>query len=147
MIPSERFIVVGIDGSEPSKCALRWAAMQAELTGVALRAVGAWHIPATSYGPVMYPGGFDPKGDAATIVTQAIGEAQLSHPTVDIGAVVAEGLAGAVLIEAAQGADLLVVGSRGHGAITGMLLGSISEHCVTHGSCPVVVIHGSLIPA
>jgi nucleotide-binding universal stress UspA family protein len=54
--------------------------------------------------------------------------------------VVAEGPPALELLKAAQNADLLVVGSRGHGAFAGMLLGSVSEHCVAHSSCPVVVV-------
>jgi nucleotide-binding universal stress UspA family protein len=52
-----------------------------------------------------------------------------------------------VLLKAAEGADLLVVGSRGHGGFAGMLLGSVSEHVAAHSPCPVVVVHGQREPS
>ena len=62
---------------------------------------------------------------------------------VQVSAQVREGNAAQVLIDAADGADLLVVGSRGHGGFTEALLGSVSQHCVHHASCPVVILRDS----
>ncbi|HTZ07910.1 MAG TPA: universal stress protein, partial [Acidimicrobiales bacterium] len=69
-------------------------------------------------------------------VRQVLGE----NPEVPVRLVVREGHPAPVLIDEAGGADLLVVGSRGHGAFMGMVLGSVSEHCVSHAPCPVVVV-------
>jgi nucleotide-binding universal stress UspA family protein len=143
--PSPPVIVVGVDGSDASNDALRWAARQAELTGSALVAVNSWQFPAAAYGAVMpLPDDFDSAGASQKIVDQAIDETLGDHPAVQVSTVVAEGPPALELLKAAQNADLLVVGSRGHGAFVGMLLGSVSEHCVAHSPCPVVVVrHGT----
>jgi nucleotide-binding universal stress UspA family protein len=65
------------------------------------------------------------------------------HPGVAIESRVTEGHPAAVLVDASRGADLVVVGSRGHGEFAGMLLGSVSEHCVSNAHCPVVVLRGN----
>jgi nucleotide-binding universal stress UspA family protein len=62
-----------------------------------------------------------------------------AHPGLTIEETVAEGHAAPVLVEASKGADLLVVGSRGHGEFVGMLIGSVSEYCAGHAACPVLV--------
>jgi nucleotide-binding universal stress UspA family protein len=74
------------------------------------------------------------------MVARAVEEAQVRHPDVEFVPVVVEGHAAPVLVEASTGADLLALGTRGHGAAAGILLGSVSEHCVTHAHCPVLVI-------
>jgi nucleotide-binding universal stress UspA family protein len=137
-------IVVGVDGSDASKDALRWAAHQAEVTGSALVAVSSWKFPAMAYGAVVpLPYDFDVEGASQKTLDQAISETLGNHSAVDVSTVVAEGPPALELLKAAQNADLLVVGSRGHGAFAGMLLGSVSEHCVAHSPCPVVVVrHG-----
>jgi nucleotide-binding universal stress UspA family protein len=66
-----------------------------------------------------------------------------SDSEVHVDATVAEGPAASVLVDAAEGADLLVVGSRGHGGFVGLLLGSVSQQCVTHAPCPVLVVRGT----
>jgi nucleotide-binding universal stress UspA family protein len=132
-------IVVGIDGSEPSLLALRWAARQAELTGAALEAVTSWDWP-TSYGWSMpLSSDYDPAGDARGVLDKALEAVRRERPKVEIVETVMEGHAAPCLVETSKGADLLVVGSRGHGQFTGMLLGSVSEHCVTNSHCPVLV--------
>ena len=87
-----------------------------------------------------YPPEFDPAGDARRLLETTVAETLGEDPGLEIELVVAEGHAAPVLVEAAKGADLLVVGSRGHGGFAGMLLGSVSEHCVHHASCPVIVV-------
>jgi len=139
-------IVAGVDGSPSSMSALRWAVRQAGLTGAAVDAVIAWHYPvaASGYGwaPTDLEGGFDFKENAEKVLADAIGTACDSGSDVPVRARVVEGNPAQVLLEASDGADLLVVGSRGHGGFTEALLGSVSQHCVHHAHCPVVVIRG-----
>jgi nucleotide-binding universal stress UspA family protein len=133
-------IVVGVDGSESSKQALRWAIRQAELTGGSVDAVTAWHYP-SSYGLAPLPGdGDDFDGDAKRVLTEALAEVSGLAPEVQVEPLVAQGHPATVLLEAAQGADLLVVGSRGHGGFTSALVGSVSLYCVLHARCPVLVV-------
>ena len=137
-------IVVGVDGSASSTEALRWAARQAELTVARVEAVMAWAVAPTAFPlttpiPAAYDMGPQVEEELEGIVSQVRHE----FPSVEILSVVREGWAGRALLVAAEDADLLVVGSRGHGAVMGLLLGSVSEYCVTHARCPVVVIrHG-----
>ncbi len=132
-------IVVGFDGSSYAAAALDWAARQAELTGATVQAITAWEWP-MSYGwPLPVSEDYDPASDARRTVEKGIATVQSLHPGVAIESVVVEGNAAAVLVEQSQDADLLVVGTRGHGRLTGMLIGSVSEHCVTHAHCPVLV--------
>ena len=104
-------IVVGVDGFESSKAALRWAIRQARLTGAVVEAVTAWHIPAgTGWMPTAdMP---DYQEDAFAVLAEAIDEMCTVDPDVQVCPRVVEGRAGQVLVDAADGADLLVVGSR-----------------------------------
>ena len=135
---------MGVDGSEASKDALRWAARQAEATDAALEVVMTWQLPTAAYAysvpmPTAYDFGPRSKQELDEIIQQIRGE----FPRIEVSGSVIEGQAGPVLLSVAEGADLLVVGSRGHGAVVGMLLGSVSEYCITHATCPVVVVrHG-----
>jgi nucleotide-binding universal stress UspA family protein len=134
-------IVVGVDGSESSKDALRWAARQAELTGAGLHVVSSWHIPAVAYNAMTpMPTGLDFAGATREAMDDAITEVLGPERSVKVVRYVVEGPPALELLKAAQGAELLVVGSRGHGAFAGMLLGSVSEHCVSHATCPVLVV-------
>jgi nucleotide-binding universal stress UspA family protein len=132
-------IVVGIDTSEASRQALTWAYHQAELTGSSLRIVMSWELPPAVYW-VPVPDGFDLQKATEDALTKAVGDTLGDDLKVPVTTVVVEGHPAPVLIQQAGDADLLVVGSRGHGEFTGMLLGSVSEHCVTHAPCPVVVV-------
>jgi nucleotide-binding universal stress UspA family protein len=132
-------IVVGVDGSASSKAALRWAVRQARLTGAGVEAVTAWQLP-TYYGWEWLPDDTDVEGIARSMLEEVIAEIAGQDPSVTIKPVVRQGNAARVLLDAAKDADLLVVGSRGHGGFTEALLGSVGQHCVHHAPCPVVVV-------
>jgi nucleotide-binding universal stress UspA family protein len=134
-------IVVGVDGFESSKAALRWAIHQAKLTGAVVDAVTAWQIPAGS-GLIPAADLPDYQDDARIILTEAIAEMCTVDTEVEVHPYVTEGRAGPVLVTAAEGADLLVVGCRGHGGLAEALLGSVGQYCVHHAPCPVVIMRG-----
>jgi nucleotide-binding universal stress UspA family protein len=134
-------IVVGIDGSPTSERALRWAAEEAVLTEAVLDVVHAWlpTYPLTAH---------DVFDDQAGLENAA--HRRLLDAVAQVGSEV-EGLVGirerlelehptTALLKAAEGADLLVVGTRGRGGFTGLLLGSVSQRCLTHAPCPVAVV-------
>ncbi len=141
-------VVVGVDGSGESVAALRWAKRYAEATGAQVRAVLAWHYP-SAVGPA-------PTGLAPAAVTDEVRD-QLEHTLAQAVSEVYPGgqeAGGAetrvsyghpaqVLTDESETADLLVVGGRGHGAFIGMLVGSVSVHCVSHARCPVAVIRST----
>jgi len=137
--PTSGRIVVGIDGSSPSLDALDWAARQADLTGSSLEVVMTWMWP-SSYGwAVPVPTDFDPEEDVRRSLEAALERVRARHPDLRIDPRVVSGHPAPVLVEASKGADLLVVGSRGHGEFVGMLIGSVSEYCTTNAHCPVLV--------
>jgi len=132
-------IVVGVDGFETSEAALRWAIHQAKLTGAVVDAVTAWQIPSGS-GLIPVTDLPDYQDDARIVLTEAITEMCMIDAEVEVRPYVTEGRAGPVLVAAAEGADLLVVGCRGHGGLTGARLGSVGQYCAHYASCPVVIM-------
>jgi len=140
-------VVVGVDGSPASALAMAWAARYAKAMGATVRAVLAWHYPAQV--------GSAPVGVAPAVVTAKVEQASRAEldkavaatfgdpPVVEVERKVVYGHPSQVLIDESKDADLLVVGSRGHGGFTGMMLGSVSTHCVIHAACPVTVVRGS----
>lgn len=141
-----RLVVVGVDGSAESVRALSWAASYARAAGARIRAVLAWQYPP--------PIGPAPVG-APRKVTEQIRQQmeELLAETVaaaasgtDLEQRVCEGHPAQVLLDQAKDADLLVVGARGHAVVSGMFLGSVSVRCVTHATCPVVVVRGENRP-
>jgi len=141
----ERRVVVGVDGSSHSEQALRWGAFFAGTIGARLDAVTAWQYP-TSYGWAAPPTDWDPSRDMDGVVRDAVQRAFGDRPPVTIELTVREGGAAQVLLEACEGADMLVVGSRGHGGFVGLLLGSVSASVAEHAPCPVLVVHGDQQP-
>jgi nucleotide-binding universal stress UspA family protein len=140
MAEREQRIVVGVDGSDSSKAALRWAIRQAKLTGRSVDAVTAWHYPpAYGWAPVA-DGTIDFEGEAKKTLAETLGEVSGLDPEVPVRPQVTEGHPADVLLRAARGADLLVVGSRGHGGFASALLGSVSLNCVLRAHCPVLVL-------
>lgn len=129
-------IVVGVDGSTASVKALHWACAQAELLDGTVEAVTSWSVP-TQYGNDFSAHQFDWAGIAQqTLDTAADEVGSLAKSQRSL----VQGSPAHVLVDASVGAELLVVGSRGHGGFAGLLLGSVSEYVITHAHCPVLVI-------
>jgi nucleotide-binding universal stress UspA family protein len=144
--PHRGRIVVGVDGSPISKLALRWAVDQARLTSATVDAVIAWQYPEAMTGNawvarLVEEPGFDVLAERE--LAEAISEVAGSDPDVTISPVVVEGWPAEVLLNAAEGADLLVVGSRGRGAFASAMLGSVSQNCAHHATCPVLIIRAA----
>jgi nucleotide-binding universal stress UspA family protein len=138
---SEPRIVVGVDGSGHSLQALRWGARLAAVFGARVDAVTAWEFPA-AYGWSAVPSDWDPAGDMRRVLDDSVRAVFGDYPPAGLQRQVLEGGAAKVLLDASQGATMLVVGSRGHGGFAGLLLGSVSANVAEHASCPVLVIHG-----
>lgn len=136
-------IVVGIDGSEESKRALRWGAKLAADLGVGIDAIAAWQYPVV-YGWAMPR--FDPQADMRKFLAITVNHALDPDRAADVRLLVREGNPARVLIEQSHHALMLIVGSRGYGGFTGMLLGSVSAAVAEHAVCPVLVIHGDRDP-
>lgn len=138
-------IVVGVDSSEQSRRALRWAVRQAELTGADVEAVLAWEPPFSGWGSRVPAVEEQALADiAGKILAESIEKAVGAEVPVEITARAEEGTAAQVLLKAASADDvrLLVVGSRGVGDFTGALLGSVGQHCAQHAPCSVVIVRG-----
>ena len=139
-------VVVGIDGSDTSRRAARWAAHEARLRGAKLEIVSAWHVPLYGYAHL----------GSVTAISQDIAEGLVENAEEHLAEASAKrewrratsswrpSLRKAsprkVLLQVSEGADLLVVGSRGLGGFRELLLGSVSQQCAQHASCPVVII-------
>ena len=139
-------LVVGVDGSAHGRQALRFALSEAALRGADVDVVSSWAVtPLASTGVGLIPA-FDllraELGDSARqVIAGELADAADAAVGVEIEQHVAQGDAAGVLVEAAAGADLLVVGSRGRGGVTGTVLGSVSRACLQHAPCPVAVVH------
>src|SRR6478672_649387 len=140
---TRRPIVAGVDGSESSLAALRWAMRQAELTGAPLEIVSAWEWPVSWGWQAPIPPGYDPADEARRQLDKAISAVLTPGDATEARRTVIEGNPAPVLEALSKTADLIVIGSHGHGEFAGMLLGSVSQHCITHCHCPVVVIRGT----
>jgi len=137
---------VGVDGSRSSRAALRWAVRQARLTGGTVDAIIAWHIPTMLKNYTWAPIYLEEAGDFAegarkkidAVISDEIQPAD-SHL---VRSQVVRGHPAQVLLGAAADADMLVVGSRGHGSFAEALLGSASQHYLHHAHCPVLIMRG-----
>lgn len=135
-------IIVGIDGSANSDCALKWALKHAQLSGASIHLVAAYTVPGVnmSQADIVYPEDFD---TAVKDSTQALAEAAaqvVRDAGVEVTTTVSPGDASGVLVESSNGADLAVVGARGRGGFAGRLLGSVALAMPAHAQCPTVVI-------
>lgn len=140
-------VVVAIDGSDESAQALRWASFIAESMSTSMEAVIAWApLGAYSWGTAgwaAFPDDWNPEANARQVVMDTLDKVfgEHDHPA-DLKITAREGYPAKVLLEASAGATMLVMGSRGRGGFTGLLLGSVSAACTEHATCPVLVIHG-----
>jgi nucleotide-binding universal stress UspA family protein len=141
-----RRIVVGVDGSETSRHALRWAAQEALAHDSELNVVYAWEVHGLGAGIGTAPGRRaaaapeEQRGAAEQLVSDVVKEELGANPPTNIRPTIGRGSAASVLLEASKGADLLVVGSRGLGGFAGLLLGSVSTKMANHAACPVVIV-------
>jgi nucleotide-binding universal stress UspA family protein len=140
-------IVVGVDGSQGASNALEWAIAEARLRRASLRIVTAWHVPIGAYGtggfvPAVSPSLRESIGEEAERVAEDAVRRAKDGGLEQVEHLVREGQAAGILTKAAKDADLLVVGSRGHGGFVGLLLGSVSQQCAHHAPCPIVIVRG-----
>ena len=141
----QKTIVVGIDGSAGARDALEFAVNEARLRGDQLRVVLTWQLPLDIYAA----GGLAPvldDGMAKELARKELDNVIQDHRDVVVELLVEEGSAAKVLIRESQDAELLVVGSRGHGGFVGLLLGSVAQQCAAHAHCPVVIVRHSVAP-
>ena len=143
-------IVVGVDGSEASLEALRWAADEARLREARIVALHAWtFVPAAPIGDpgmIAIPAGdlmgqLEAESEAARVeLADSIAQVLGAEPGVDVEARLTESDAGDALVAESESADLVVVGSHGRSGFRAAILGSVSRHVVDHAHCPVVVV-------
>jgi nucleotide-binding universal stress UspA family protein len=136
-------IVVGVDGSPGSRKALTWAAAEAADHGADLVVLNVWeHTLMPPAGSVSVSERYVPEPSQTTteelvqVITEELGE----NPPVRVQAQVKQGRPAKVLIDESTDADLLVVGTRGHGGFAGLVLGSVSQHVAAYAQCPVTVV-------
>jgi nucleotide-binding universal stress UspA family protein len=134
-------IVVGVDGSDGAQHALRWAMDEARRRGATLDVVHAWHVPYVASAPYVAAPMLDPtpiEESERLVLERALQSEDLTE--LDVSPILVCDTAARALIETAKGADLLVVGTRGRGGFSGLLLGSVSQAVTHHAPCPVVVV-------
>lgn len=133
-------VIVGVDGSPSANTATAWAAQEAELRGASLELIHTWNYPNLGYG------GYvavleDFEKDASAILDEIAQKVRDHHPSLTIISSLIQGPTAQSIIERAKEADMVVVGSRGKGGFTGLLLGSVGQQLVHHCPAPVVIIH------
>lgn len=144
--PVQPSIIVGVDGSDESKSALRWAASLAAGMGARIDAVAAWQFPPAAEWNFA-AAGWDPEQDATQWLNKAVDEVFGPDRPDGLQLRVQQGNAAQVLLAESEDAAMLVLGSRGYGGFTGLLLGSVSAKCAEHAHCPVLIVHGDEPPA
>ena len=141
-------IVVGVDGSDESRAALAWAVEEGRLRQAPVLAIHAWTLPVIATPSGLVPPSVDVVGELTelkqgaqelieTVVREVAGDAS----DVEVRPLAVEQRPASALLDAAEehGAQLIVVGSRGHGGFVSLLIGSVSEQVARHASCPVVI--------
>lgn len=135
-------IVVGVDGSDNAAAALDWAIAEAAVRGegTTVEVVLGWYLPLNAEMAAALEPDSELERAHRVELDDIVAKARANHPDVAIEGRLVRGAPARGLLEAAEGADLVVVGRRGHGGFVGLLLGSVSQQVVWHAPCPVVVI-------
>ena len=139
-------VVVGVDGSPESRAAVEFALREATRRQASLRVIAAAQLPeywTIAYGTVDLPSSEEVIADTMRMARETLDEVVAAHPELAAAEFDVEAIAGPpgpVLVEASEGADLLVLGHRGRGSLRSALLGSVGLHCVLHATCPVTII-------
>ncbi len=133
-------VIVGVDGSPSSNAALEWAAQEAEIRGATLELIHAWNYPNLGYG------GYvavleDFEKDASSLLDEVVASVKKGHPNLKLVSSLLQGPTAQTIMDRAKEADMVVVGSRGRGGFSGLLLGSVGQQLVHHCPAPVVIIH------
>jgi len=136
---ADRPVVVGVDGSEASLQAAEQAADEARFRRKRLRVV---HVNFWNDTALAIPGFEDEARQQASVLEDALARIRATHPDVEVEGRSLEPPTGPALVAESAEAALLVVGSRGRGAVRGLLLGSVSHECVQHAHCSVLVVRG-----
>jgi nucleotide-binding universal stress UspA family protein len=137
--------MVAVDGSESAQRALAWAVDEARLRSAELVIVTCWSVPVElelSLAGTL--GGLDGSFEtyAQSVLDKAVADVKAAPDAPTVSGALWNGAASVVLVDEARGADLLVVGSRGHGGLSGVMLGSVSAYLAHHAPCPLVIIRG-----
>ncbi|NNE72524.1 MAG: universal stress protein [Acidimicrobiales bacterium] len=145
---TERRIVVGVEGSGGARAALRFAIQEAKYRDAYIDVVTAY---LSTYVPVAAEIGFTPLDPIDLVgevekMQQEVVQSVIDDDSVEIRTRLLKGRAAETLIEASEGAEMLVVGNRGRGGFRGLLLGSVSHQIAQHASCPVVIVRAELLP-
>jgi nucleotide-binding universal stress UspA family protein len=141
-------IVVGVDNTDAAVAALDWAVEECKLRATSLRVVHAWQMPVMPFsggGPLSPPMLESPAIDPEEL--RRLAQAGLDHivaglteKNLELESLLVEGDTAQSLLDAAAGAELLVVGSRGHSGLSALLLGSVGQACALHAHCPLVIV-------
>ncbi|MCP2031304.1 nucleotide-binding universal stress UspA family protein [Okibacterium sp. HSC-33S16] len=133
-------ILVGIDGSESSVKALRHGRRLSEALGTGLEAIAVWQKAHSMYDFYQSESGWTPEKDVEKLLDDAVTAAFGDDRPANLTLTVLQGVPARTLIRYSADAEMLVLGSRGHGGFTGLLIGSVSSACVAHASCPVLIV-------
>jgi nucleotide-binding universal stress UspA family protein len=140
-VDSKPRIVVGIDGSDGAKDALRWAASLAGVLDARIDAVATWELPGGVLARAL-PQSFSLEPEIQQVLEDSVDAVFGTERPADLRLKVLEGPAAVTLVTVSEGALMLVVGSRGLGGFAGLLLGSVSARVAERAPCPVLVVHG-----
>jgi nucleotide-binding universal stress UspA family protein len=133
-------IVVGVDGSKDGDRALEWAAREAERRGGTVQAVAAWSWDGIEGAVVAKTHPSEERAQTEQNLARSVTAAQELYPNVAIASEAVEGGPAQVLTRAAQDADMLVLGSHGHGRLYHAVMGSVAHECIRYATCPVLIV-------